>query len=124
MLGARIAKSGANFTGLYVEAFRPASGNKNLQLVQYTGAGTATTRVALVRPNWVWNTWYWVELELDGAAVKARIYPEAAAAPAWQLVATTTVTGAGAFGPGSLPLNGKSPTVDIRRLEYAPLGPA
>ena len=77
--------------------------------------------MALVRPNWVWNTWYWVELELAGAAVKARIYAEADAAPAWQLVATTTVTGSGAFGPGSLPLNGRSPTVDIRRLEYAPL---
>ena len=120
VLGARIARSGANFTGLYVEAFRPASGAKHLQLVQYTGAGTATTRLALARPDWAWNTWYWVELELDGAAVRARIYPEAAAAPAWQLAASTTVTGPGAFGPGSLPLNGKSPRVDVRSLEYLP----
>jgi hypothetical protein len=120
VLGARIVKSGANFTGLYVEAFRPASGNKNLQIVQYTGAGVATTRLALARPNWAWNTWYWVELELDGAEVRARIYAEAAAVPAWQVAAAATATGPGAFGPGTVPLNGKSPTVDVRQLEYVP----
>jgi hypothetical protein len=120
VLGARIVKSGANFTGLYVEAFRPASGAKNLQIVQYTGAGVATTRLALARPNWAWNTWYWVELELDGAEVRARIYAEAAAVPAWQVAAAATATGPGAFGPGTVPLNGKSPTVDVRQLEYVP----
>jgi hypothetical protein len=120
VLGARIVKSGANFIGLYVEAFRPASGAKTLQIVQYTGAGVATTRLALARPNWAWNTWYWVELELDGAEVRARIYAEAAAAPAWQVAATTTAAGPGAFGPGAVPLNGKSPTVDVRQLEYVP----
>ena len=59
-------------------------------------------------------------MEVAGTAVRARLYAEDAAAPAWQLVASTTTaaTAAGAFGPGALPLG--TPAVDIKRLEFVP----
>lgn len=127
VFGARIARSGDDFTGVFVETYR-TSGIKLLRLQQYTGAGAAATLVASAAPGWVWNSWYWIEMELDGASVKARLYPEAAAAPDWQLQARVNAgdlaggaEAAGAFGPGGLPLNGVSPTILIRRLEFHPL---
>jgi hypothetical protein len=59
-------------------------------------------------------------MEALGASVRARLYPEAAVAPAWQVEATTAITGTGAFGPTGFPITGDSPAVDIRRLEYLP----
>ena len=101
VLGARIARSGGNFTGVYVEAFRPASGTKQLRLQQYTGVGAETKLLASVTRTWGWTIWYWVELEIDGAVVKARLYPEAGPAPDWQVQASTSVTGAS--GTASVP---------------------
>ena len=122
VLGARIARSGGNFTGVYVEAFRPASGTKRLRLQQYTGVGAETRLLASVTRTWAWTIWYWVEIEIDGAAVKARLYPEAGPIPDWQVAASTSVTGAGGFGPGGVSLQGMSPTILIKRLEFHPLG--
>ena len=118
LFGARIAKAGANFTGCYVDAARISGTEWQLRLLQYTGAGTATTLRGSVVSPWVWFTWYWFEMELAGTAVKARLYAEDALAPAWQLQATTTHTAAGGFGPGALPLG--APTIDIKRLEFIP----
>ena len=125
LFGARIVKSGTNFTGLYVEAARISGTERQLRLLQYTGAGTATALRGSVVSAWVWFTWYWFEMEVVGTSVKARFYAEdATEVPAWQLVATTTTaaTAAGAFGPGALPLG--TPVVDIKRLEFVPAAAA
>ena len=123
--GARVRLDGANFGGVFVEAYRPTAGFKWLRILEYTGAGDAATVLQTATPGWGWNTWYWIEMALAGASVKARLYPETAAAPAWQVEATTTTAaGPGAFGPTGFPLAGESPAVDIRRLEYLPSAPA
>ena len=70
--------------------------------------------------GWAWDVWQWVELEIEGTMVRARVYPEAAAAPDWQVVGTTDQTAAGAFGPGGQPASGRSPVIDLRRLEVHP----
>ncbi len=71
--------------------------------------------------QWNWDTWCWVEVEVAGTSVKARIYAEAAAAPDWQLTGTTDQTAPGAFGPGGFSRNGQVPAIDVKRLEYHPL---
>ncbi len=71
--------------------------------------------------DWAWDAWHWVELEIEGTNVRARVYPEAAAAPDWQIAGTTDQTAAGAFGPGGQPRSGRSPAIDLRRLEVHPL---
>ena len=71
--------------------------------------------------GWAWDVWHWVELEIDGRMVRARIYPEAAATPDWQIAGTTSQTEPGAFGPGGQPASGRSPVIDLRRLEVHPL---
>ena len=116
LFGARVARSGANFSGLYVEAARVSGTERQLRLLQYTGAGSATTLRGSVTNAWVWFTWYWFEMEILGSAVRARLYAEDAAAPAWQLEATTSHAAAGAFGPAAFPAG--TPTLDIRRLEF------
>jgi hypothetical protein len=120
LFGARIARAGADFTGLYVEASRISSAERQLRLLQYTGAGTATTLLASTPSPWVWFTWYWFEMEVAGGSVKARLYAQDAEAPAWQLEATTTHTAPGFFGPSAFPINGVGPFLDVRRLEYVP----
>ena len=107
--------------GVRADIFETASGQRQLQLRQYTGAGTATAVIAAAAVvGWAWDAWQWVELEIDGTMVRARVYPEAAAAPAWQIVGTTDQTAAGAFGPGGQPASGRSPVIDLRRLEVHP----
>lgn len=118
VFGARIARTGANFAGLYVEATRISGTERQLRLQQYTGAGTATTLLATAVNDWVWYSWYWFEMELRGAAVKARLYARDTAAPAWQLEATTTHTAAGLFGPSAFPTEGIAPFLDVQRLEF------
>jgi hypothetical protein len=122
--GARVRLNGADFSGVFVEAYRPSGGFKRLRILEYTGSGAASTLLQWATPGWGWNTWYWVELALAGTAVKARLYPEAEAAPAWQVEATTTASGPGAFGPSGFPFTGDIPAVDIRRLEFHPPAPA
>ena len=118
VFGVRVRQVGGNFTGVYINAFQPNSGTRLLRLHQFTGAGTATTVVASAAPGWEWNIWYWLEVELAGASIKARLYAEGAAAPAWQLAGTTSVTGTGVLGPGGF--GGAKPVIDLRRLEYHP----
>ncbi len=82
---------------------------------------TSATIVATASVGWQWNSWYWIEVELDGTSVKARLYPEADAAPDWQVAGTVTYTAPGAFGPGGFPLPTGGPSIDIKRLEFVPL---
>jgi hypothetical protein len=120
LFGARIARSGTNFGGLYVEATKVSGTERQLRLLQYTGAGSATTLLASTSSDWVWYTWYWFEMEVAGTSVKARLYAEDAQAPAWQLQATTTHTAAGFFGPSAFPIGGVGPLLDIKRLDFVP----
>ena len=120
LFGARIAQSGADFSGLYAEVTKVSGTERQLRLLQYTGAGSATTLLASTSSAWVWYTWYWFEMEVAGASVKARLYAEDAAAPDWQLQATTTHTAAGLFGPSAFPIGGVGPFLDIKQLDYVP----
>ena len=119
--GARVTKTGTNFAGIYLEFFQPSSGARRFRIMQFADSGTSAGLVKQVYPGWEWNTWYWIEMEIDGPSMKARFYAETAVAPDWQLQVTTTLTGPGAFGPGGEPRSGGAPQVDIRRIEYRPL---
>ena len=120
-LSARFRRAGGNAFGVRADIFGTAGGKRQLQLRQYTGAGSATAVIAAAAVvGWAWDAWQWVELEIEGTMVRARVYPEAAAAPAWQIAGTTDQTAAGAFGPGGQPGSGRSPVIDLRRLEVHP----
>jgi hypothetical protein len=121
-LSARFRRADGDSFGIRADLFETAGGLRQLQLRQYTGAGSATAVIATAAVvGWAWDAWQWVELELDGTAVRARVYPEAVAAPDWQIAGTTDQTAAGAFGPGGQPRSGRSPVIDLRRLEVHPL---
>jgi hypothetical protein len=120
VFGARIAKEGADFRGLYAEATRISGVERQLRLLEYTGTGSATRLLAAATSDWVWYSWYWFEMELVGAAVKARLYAKDAPAPAWQLEAATSRTAGGLFGPSGFPIEGVGPFVDVQRLEFVP----
>ena len=97
-LSARLARSGSDFRGLRLDALA-VNGTTRLDLRQYAGAGAASAVLAAaVAVAWTNDVWTWVELELDGATVRARLYPETSPAPDWQLTATTSHLVAGAAG--------------------------
>ena len=117
---ARLARSGSDFRGLRLDALA-ANGTTRLDLRQYAGAGAASTALAAaVAVAWANDAWSWVELELDGATVRARLYPEASPAPDWQLTATTSHLVAGAAGIGGFGRFGQRPQIDVRRMEFLP----
>ena len=118
-LTARFAAAGGDFSGLRIETLL-AGGVGSVELRQYTGAGVASNRLASATVAWANDAWTWVEVELDGATVRARLYPEEAAAPDWQLTATTTHLAAGAAGIGGFGRWGQRPQIDLRRLELLP----
>ena len=120
VFGARIARDGADFSGLYIEACRVSPTLRQLRVQQYTGTGDGVAELGAATSDWVWYNWYWIEMKILGDAVKARLYPEAAVAPDWQVTARTTSTEAGAFGPGAFPIGGVAPTLDIKQLEFIP----
>jgi hypothetical protein len=121
-LSARFRQTGGDAFGVRADLFETVAGLRQLQLRQYTGAGAATSVIAAAAVvGWAWDAWQWVELEVDGGTVRARVYPEAAPAPDWQVAGTTDQTAAGAFGPGGQPGGGRSPVIDLRRLEVHPL---
>ncbi len=119
--GARIARKVNDWTGIRVETFATGVGDRRLHIREYTGSTGATRSLSTVEVGWAYDTWYWLEIEIAGTSVRGRLYPEAGTAPDWQVVATTSVIGAGAFGPGGFPAVSQSPTIDIKRLEYRPL---
>ena len=99
-LSARFRRADGNAFGVRADLFENAGGERQLQLRQYTGAGTATAVIAAAAVvGWAWDAWQWVELEIDGTMVRARVYPEAAAAPAWQIAGTTDQTARGRLRP-------------------------
>ena len=120
-LSARLTRSGADFRGLRAEAFLNSSTSTNrLELRQYLGSGTTSRQLGVATVGWANDAWYWVEIELDGATLRSRLYAEAAAAPDWQVVATTDHLTAGAVGIGGFGRLGASPQIDVRRIEYLP----
>lgn len=123
---ARAAQAGTDLFGLRVDLYQRTGSNPQrlIEIYQYDGQGAGsshTSLAALPTAGWEWNTWYWIEMELDGPAIRTRFYPEGAPAPDWQLSATTTHLAPGAFGPGAFGRKGSSMMVDIRRLDYLPL---
>ena len=56
------------------------NGTTRLDLGSTAGTGGAVG-LAAAAVAWANDAWYWVEVALDGASVRARLYPEAAAAP-------------------------------------------
>jgi hypothetical protein len=123
VFGARLGQAGGNFTGVFLEAFRPGGTSaKRLRILEYTGRGIETVERAAAVSNWVWGTWYWVEVEIAGSRIRARYHAETAEAPDWMIEAETTVPqGAGGFGPGAFPLAGVSPTLLLKRIEFTPI---
>lgn len=119
--GGRLGKTKSNWSGIKVDALQTSATSRSLELAQYTGAGTAVTVLGTAAVSWLWNVWHWFELEVDGTLVRARLYPEAAAAPDWQVSGTTSFTSPGGYGPGGFPRFSESPNIDIRRLEFVPL---
>lgn len=119
--GARLRKVGTSFFGIRIEAFEISRTSRQLQLRQYTGGGDGSTAIASAPVAWNWDAWTWIEVEVAGNLIKARLYPETAAAPAWQAEGVTNQTEPGAFGPGGFPRYSRSPVIDIRRLEYVAL---
>lgn len=119
---ARARVGSGNSFGIRADLFEGTNGTRQLQLRQYTGTAGATaaiTTAAIVA--WEWDVWHWFELDLAGTAVRARLYPEGSVAPGWQIAGTTNQTEPGAFGPGGIPAGGRSPIIDLRRLEFVPL---
>lgn len=119
--GGRLGKVKSNWSGIKVDALQTSATSRSLEIAQYTGAGTAVTVLGTATVGWLWNAWHWFELEVDGTLVRARLYPEAAAAPDWQVSGTTSFTSSGGYGPGGFPRFSESPNIDIRRLEFVPL---
>ncbi len=120
----RLVQKGADLAGLRVDVAQPGAGQRMLQVHQYTGSATASTMLGWRAVGWDWGQWTWVEAEIDGAQLRARLYAEGMAAPDWQLAVPVTVPDGGAFGPGGFPRLSVSPDIDIRRLEFHPLAHA
>lgn len=120
----RMRKVGSDFFGIYLYALAPSATRRQLQARGYTGSGLTGTILSTVDAPWSWDAWTWLEAEFDAGVLRARIYAEGAAVPPWQLSVTVAWREPGGFGPASQGLNGLSPIVDIRRLEYHPLAVA
>lgn len=121
---AGLVQAGTDLAGLRIDVTQPAAGRRELEIRRYEGVGLTSIALATVPAGWEWNAWTWVEVEIDGVSVRARLYAEGAAAPAWQVTAVTTPAGPGAgpgaFGPGGLLRVQQSAGIDIRRLEFHP----
>jgi hypothetical protein len=114
--GTRVRLNGGDFAGVYLDVFQTVGGVRQLRLFEYVGSGATATLLHQVAAEWTWDAWHWVEVEVTGATVRARLYSEAEVASGWQVAARTAATGPGATGPGML---GGS-AIDLRRLEYYP----
>lgn len=116
--GARVRMEGQDFHGTRIDLY--ADKGPKIAISDYTGSGTATHAIAIADSGWQHGMWYWLDVSIAGARVRARVYPEGSAAPDWQITGMTAAKGAGAFGPGGLPGLGASPVIDIKRLEFQP----
>jgi hypothetical protein len=117
-LSGRMVQSEAGLAGIRLDLVQDGPARR-LVLREEGGSLGGEDRVTEAETGWQWGEWHWVELLLDGATVRGRVYPEDAAAPDWQVHGRTERRD-GATGPG-LPLDALRPVVDIRRLEYRPL---
>jgi hypothetical protein len=116
--GARVKLVNGNWSGIRVEAFETATGEKRLHIREYTGQSGTTISLATMPAAWTYDAWHWLEVDIADAAVRGRIYPEAAVAPDWQVSAVTQQLAPGAFGPGGFPSGGVAPVIDLRQLEF------
>ncbi len=117
--GVNTRKEGRHFNGIRLDVYEATPSNRQIQFRQFTGSSNGTLPLGTgTAVAWSWNTWYWVEVEVAGPDVRARLYPEGAQAPAWQVVVSAPGLVPGGFGPGGISRNGQSPVVEIRRLEF------
>lgn len=124
--GARVAKVGADWFGIRVDAYENSVGERKLHLREYTGEKGKTVALATAEVGWEHGEWQWLEVEVLGDTVKARLYPETSSAPDWQVTATTSQgelseLESGAFGPGGFPALNESPVIDVREISYEPV---
>ena len=117
-ISGRIRREGTNWLGLRLEVYRKSDGQGQLHLREYTGDGGKTNQLATVDSDWSFNNWHWLELDLAGAQIRARLYGETQRPPSWQILANTNQLVEGAFGPHAFPALGQSPAIDVRRIEY------
>ncbi len=116
--GARVRLEGLAWYGVRVETFATSAGDRRLHIREYSGDANSFVSLATVSVGWDYDTWYWLDVEVAGSSIRARLYPELSGAPDWQAVATTTQLAPGAFGPGGFPALQQSPIIDVRRIEY------
>ena len=117
--GADPARRRTTGTGCGWSSSRPRAGDRRIHIREYAGALGTTQSLATTPASWDYDAWTWLEVEVAGATVRGRVYPEGAAAPAWQVEASTTQLDGGAFGPGAFPAAKLAPVIDIRQLEYS-----
>jgi hypothetical protein len=113
-LAARVRNVGADRYGVRLELYE-TGGARKIHLREYTGSSGNTTSLATAAAEWDYETWQWFELEVVGTTVRGRIYSENESAPAWQVSATVSEVGAGAFGPHLFPAKAAK-VVDIRTI--------
>jgi len=113
-LAARVRTVGPDWYGVRLELYE-TGGARKIHLREYTGSGGTTTSLATAAAEWDYETWQWFELEVVGTTVRGRIYSESESAPAWQVTATVSEVGAGAFGPHLFPAKAAK-IVDIREI--------
>ena len=118
--GARVAKTGADWTGIRIDAYKTSDGASKLHAREYVGSKGNTTQLATTDVAWEYGAWCWLDVQVVGDVVKARLYPEDSTAPDWQIVVKTTQLANGAFGPGGFPALDQSPVIDIREMSYQP----
>jgi hypothetical protein len=116
--GARVKLVNGNWSGIRVETFETATGEKRLHIREYTGQSGTTISLATTPVDWTYDAWHWLEIDIADATVRGRIFREGAAAPDWQVSAVTQQLAPGAFGPGGFPSGGVAPVIDIRKLEF------
>ncbi len=117
--GVNTRKEGRNFHGIRLDVYEATARNRQIQFRAFTGRSNGTLPLGTTATvAWSWDTWYWIEVEVDGAEVRARLYPEGGEAPDWQVAAEVADAAPGGFGPGGISRNGQAPVVDIRRLEF------
>ena len=121
LVGARVRLAEADWLGVRVDLFETTAGSGAFTSASIPGlGGDGLTRDRDGRLGD--DAWQWLEASLDGPALKGRVYAEAGVARAWQVEAVTRQLQAGAFGPGGFPASGLAPVIDIRALEFVPLG--
>ncbi len=119
-LGLGVSRYAGAYGGVRVDVWRTLEGAPRLGIREYIEDKARTVGLAMCAADWSQDAWHWIEAEVRGASVRARVYAEGTTAPDWRIRAETRRLGPGAYGPGAIPGQGLSPALDLRRLEFLP----